>query len=96
MKIKKINLVFNLSIIFSLVILILPVKYRMAVYTPNILGYFWLLSFPIIIGCFIWLTFLNLKNKNKANLIRKGFIFIGFIVLSIIIWLYQAKKNGNI
>lgn len=96
MKTKIVNLIFYLSILLSLIILTLPVKFRIAIYTPSILGFIWLLSFPIIVGSYIWLTFINLKNENKRDLIRMSFILTGFIVLSIIIWLYQAKKNGNI
>lgn len=78
-------------------ILILPTEYRIDIYSPSIIGYIWLLLIPIIIGLVFISSYLDFKSqKNKMKIIKKILFFIGFVIISIIIWIFQAKKKGNI
>ena len=92
MYLKKINYIYIFSILISLVILILPSNFKVAVYTPNILGYLWLITFPIIIACYIYLMLK--KGRKKSERRKDSLIFLIFILFTIIYWIYQATHNG--
>jgi ABC-type polysaccharide/polyol phosphate export permease len=94
MYLKKINLIYVLSIFISLVILVLPSNYKMAVYTPNILGYLWIITFPIIIACYIYLMLKKGRKKNERR--KDSLIFIIFVLFTILYWIYQATRAGNL
>ncbi len=69
-KMSTICIIYYILQIISLIILILPSDFKMAVYTPNYLGYFWLSLYPVICFCFLYLTVVDIKNNN-IKLIKK-------------------------
>lgn len=83
---SNISRIYHISQIISLIILVLPSDFKMAVYTPNYLGYFWLLLYPFILGCFVYLSIIDFKKGNKKSLLRRLFIFIGYIALTVGLW----------
>lgn len=94
MLVSKIKLFFHLSIIISLIIIVLPVDYKNAIYTPNILGYIWILLFPIILICY---SYLMLKSSfTKKTKLQETTILILFILITVCFWFYQANKDGNL
>jgi len=94
---KKIDFLLYASMLVFIIILILPTEYRIEIYSPSLIGYLWLLLIPIIIGLLFLSSYLDFKSKkNKIKIIKKILLFIGFVIISIIVWIIQAKKEGNI
>lgn len=94
---KKISLIFYLALIISFVVLLIPPNYKMGVYTPNLLGWIWLLGLiPLTIITFFWLLILDIKKGKTMNLIYRTIIYILTIFIACLYWYYQAKKMGNI
>lgn len=90
---KKLDFLFYLVLIISLVLLLLPSEYKMAVYTPNYLGWFWLvICLPTTLLLFIWLLIKDVRSKNWRVLTNRTSIFILTLFLSIWYWLYMTKK----
>ena len=65
---QTIKKTFYICLIFSFVILLIPGEYKIAVYTPNILGWFWLvILIPLTLITFVWLLISDLKkSENKS------------------------------
>ncbi len=64
---------FSLSLIIPLIILLLPNDYKISVYTPSILGYIWILLFPIILITFLLLSYQDYIKKIKKKLLLDQF-----------------------
>lgn len=94
MKSFKLNYIFYISLVLSFIILLFPLEYKMGGYTPNILGWIWLiLLIPVTLITFFYLLITDLRNKtNKKELLRRTIFFLAIILLSIMYWFYQAKK----
>lgn len=96
-KIHNLNRLFYISLILSFIIFLLPIEYKMGVYTPNILGWVWLtILTPITLILFQFLLITDIKNKRKKQLFNRCVSFFAIIILSIFYWFYQAIKKGNI
>jgi hypothetical protein len=97
---KKLNLYYYISLFISIIIYVLPTKYKMAMYTPNYLGLFWLfILIPIMLILFIWLLILDIKKKDYKELIKRILIFVVIISFCIGYWFYRfykIKELGNI
>lgn len=94
MLLSRVRLFYFVSIALSLVLLILPTNYKNAVYTPSIIGYIWLLLFPIILICYIYLMLKT--NRKRKKKIKESIIFFIFILITVLIWIYQAYAAGNL
>ncbi len=82
------SLIYYALQIISLVILCLPTHLKMAVYTPNIFGYIWLFTYPLILIGFIFLSIYDIKNGNKKSLRNRGIMFIAFISVTVGLWYF--------
>ncbi len=60
----KLNRVYYVCLILFLFILFIPVKYKIAVYGPNYLGWFWALLTPIILTLYFWLLIRDARRKE--------------------------------
>lgn len=90
---KKLNYTFYICSILSFMVLLLPVKYKIAVYSPSILGWIWLLILiPIALITYIWLMVLDIKSKKLKKILKRTLFFFLIILLSLIYWFYQTKK----
>lgn len=79
----KLNFLFVLALTLSVILLILPPEFTMALYTPNILGYFWLIVFiPITFITFLILTFQDLKKTDAIKVHLNAFCFLHWLFLS--------------
>ena len=75
---KKIDFYLYISMLIFLIILILPIEYRIEVYTPSLIGYIWLLLIPIIVGLLFLSSYLDFKSKkNKLAITKRILFFIG-------------------
>jgi hypothetical protein len=96
-KYQKLNNIFYVSLFLSFFLLLLPPESKSAIYGPNYLGWFWIIiNIPIVILLFLYLLFIDLNNNNTKKLLKRILYFLVIIVISIIYWLYQSKKYGNI
>jgi hypothetical protein len=96
-KYQKLNNIFYVSLFLSFFLLLLPPESKSAIYGPNYLGWFWIsINIPTVILLFLYLLFIDLKNNNTKKLLKRILYFLVIIVISIIYWLYQSKKYGNI
>ena len=94
---KRINLVFYLGLVLSFAILILPYQYKAAVYTPNILGWFWLLVLlPGTLVTLIWASIINIRSRNWRQFKTRMLIFVSVILISVAYWFYKANEMGNL
>lgn len=79
--------IFYICLIFSFVILLVPGEYKIAVYTPNILGWFWLtVLIPLTFITFILLLISDFKKNRKKTLLIRSLIFITVLVASVGYW----------
>lgn len=75
------NRLFYLLIVVALILSNLPQKYLVAIYTPSILGYIFLLTLLLIVVLFIYLFIQDiLSNKYKQILKRTLVIIIGLCI----------------
>ena len=89
---KKLNLLFYLSLPLSFIIFLIPSEFKIAVYSPNYLGWFLLIILlPTTLISFIWLTVLDFKKNNKQNSVKRFLLLFIIIVLSIIYWKYKVN-----
>jgi hypothetical protein len=93
---KLINSLFYICIVGIALIFFLPQDYFVAVYSPSILGWLWLLFFlPFTFITFIAGGILNYRNKEWKQLKRRSIVF-GTVVLSYAIyWFYVVFLSGN-
>ena len=92
---NRLNLLFNLCLGISLIILVLPAKLKVAYYSPSVLGYFYLFTLVTSILLFIYLSYNDFKNKNKKSFFNRLLVFIGFVIIFIVLWLYLSKHTGS-
>ena len=77
----KLNFLFYILLFLTLVISCLPKNYVMAVYTPNILGYVFLVFMLAIVLLFIYLFFTDIMlNKYRQILTRTVVIGVGIFI----------------
>jgi len=94
---SKLNITFYLSAILVFILLIIPPRFKMGVYGPNYLGWFWaIILIPTSIIAFLWLLVLDIRNKKVNESLKRTLFFLIVIGFSIVYWFYQIKKNGNI
>lgn len=98
MKIYKIlNVVFYISLVVVTVVFFLPARFKMGVYTPNILGGIAVfVAFPLSILLFIILFAYDTKKQLKNNLKKRTIIFFITVLLCLVYGFYQAWMNGNL
>jgi hypothetical protein len=84
---KNLNYIFYTSLIIGAIFFLIPPEFKMAVYTPNVLGYFWLLGIlPIVLISFLWLTYLDFKtDKTLRNVITRTLALASTIVACVLI-----------
>ncbi len=86
----KLNIIFYLSLLLNLVLLIFPIDFKMGVYGPNFLGWFWIIFLiPLSIITFLWLLLIDLKNKKTRQLLKRTIILFISISFFIIYWIYK-------
>ena len=85
----NLNKIFYILLAFSAILYFLPPKITWGIYTPNFLGWFWLLFLiPLTFITFIWLLISDLKKKRKQKLIIRSLIFMMVLVVSVGYWFY--------
>ncbi len=93
----RINNLFYITLSISFIILLIPSHYKMGVYTPNYLGWFWLLvCLPTTLITFIWAGIQDIKNKIWRELVIRVLIFISILIISFGYWFYKAHESGNL
>ena len=91
---SKLNITFYVSIFLAFILLIVPPRFKMGVYGPNFLGWFWtIILIPVSLITFLWLLVLDIKGKRKKELLKRTILFFIIIGASVAYWLYQTKKN---
>jgi|APTNR8051073442_1049403.scaffolds.fasta_scaffold00157_52 hypothetical protein len=94
---KTIGIIFYISLTMSFILLILPPEITWGVYTPNYLGWFWLLvCLPTTLITFIWAGIQDIKNKIWRELVIRVLIFISILIISFGYWFYKAHESGNL
>ena len=88
---NRLNLLFYFCSLITLLILALPVKYRLAYFAPTLLGYIYLFTLLATILLIIYLSYKDIKNKN--SFFKRLLFFIGFVILFIVIWMYRSKHT---
>ena len=92
---NRLNLLFYFCSLITLLILALPVKYRLAYFAPTLLGYIYLFTLLATILLIIYLSYNDFKNKNKNSFFKRLLLFIGCIILFIAIRMYRSKHTGS-
>lgn len=93
----KANSIFIISLTMSLLLFLLPPEFTWGVYSPNYLGWFWLLlCLPVTFISFVWSSTQDLKNRNWRRLIIRVSIFVSVAIISVVYWFVQAHKAGNL
>ena len=93
---KKLDILFYFALALSLLIFLLPYQYKAAVYTPNVLGWIWLvLLLPLTVVSFVLASINNIKNKNWRDIKLRSTVFIFVLLLSIVYWYLVATQQGS-
>ncbi len=90
---KKLSFIFYAGLIVFLVLLLLPVKYKLGVYTPNLLG--WLLLFvvvPIVLITYFWLCSIEWRTNNLKKLFIRTIVFVFTILISCLYWYGKSQQ----
>jgi|SRR5690606_36074876 hypothetical protein len=94
---RKVNLIFYLGLATSVLLFLLPPEYKMGVYSPNYLGWFWLLvCLPVTLITFIWSGISDIMTKSWRALTIRIVIFIAVFFISVTYWFYMAYEAGNL
>ncbi|WP_420574184.1 hypothetical protein [Kordia sp.] len=93
---KNINTFFYVALLTSFLIFLLPVEYKMAVYSLNYLG--WLMIALILLSCvvFFGLLIVDISKKNFKRLLNRTLFFTLIIAVSVAYWFYMAYSLGNL
>ena len=65
---NRLNLLFYFCSFITLIILVLPAKFKVAYYSLSTLGYIYLFTLLLSIFLFIYLSYNDFKNKNKNKM----------------------------
>jgi hypothetical protein len=94
---KNLQSIFYIILFINVILFYLPVHYTFGVYTPNFIGWFWMLGLiPISIIMFFRLLIVNSRNGETKKSVVMTIIVLVIFLTSIAYWIYQAKKLGNI
>jgi hypothetical protein len=94
---KAADIVFIVSLLLIIIITILPPEYKMATYTPNFLGFFWLLvCMPLMFISFLAGSIINLKKNNLKTFMLRLITLVAGLAICIGVWFYQANALGHI
>ncbi len=89
--------IFYILLAITIFIFFLPGEAKMAVYTPNYLGWFWFIFLiPITLICFVLLSIIDFKQKNYKVLIFRTVVFIVAVLICIGFGFYMVNKNGHL
>ncbi|EDP96257.1 hypothetical protein U8527_09105 [Kordia algicida OT-1] len=91
MALEKINIFFYIGLLISFIIFLLPGEYKIAVYTPNYLGWFMLSLAGLSLLTYFWLLMVDFKKKNFKRLLRRTLFLITIIGISVAYWFYKAS-----
>jgi len=89
---KNINKLFYIALILAVIIFMLPIEYRMGVYTPNIIGYLLVLVIlPLILISYLYSIYLDIIRKNgiKHFVIRTILLAIS---IALVFW-FSSQIN---
>lgn len=93
----KFNLVFYVSLIFSVLFFIVPVKYVMGVYSPNILGWTWIIvCFSFTLISFVLAGVFDVRKRNWSSLKIRILILLSTVALVVVYWFFRAHQAGNV
>lgn len=73
---RKLDYIFYINSILFLFILLLPVKYKVYVYSPSIIGWIWLISIPLLLISFLWASILDIQRKKYKNFVKRLIFFV--------------------
>ncbi|AXG72266.1 hypothetical protein KORDIASMS9_04535 [Kordia sp. SMS9] len=96
MTLERINNLFYIGLLVSFLIFLLPSEYKMAVYTPNLLGWSMLVLSLISFSIYFWLLIIDFKKKNYKRLQKRTLFLVIIIGVSVAYWFYQAYSLGNV
>lgn len=91
---KRLAKLFYPILLLTVIIKIIPGKYKIAVYGLNYLG--WITVFFVFLTFIIFLFLLFFEIKNKKFIKQRLLIFILAIILCKIASFYDAKRNEKL
>lgn len=87
---KKENILFYVFLLINNILLLIPNKHKVAVYSISFLGFLYLVTFFLAFLLFIRLFYLDYKRGGaKKNLIARNIVFIVAIILYITVYHYK-------
>ena len=96
MTLERINNIFYLGLFTSFILFLLPNDYKMAVYTPNLLGWLMFILLCISILIYFWLLIVDYKKKNYKRLQKRTLFLLTIFGIAVAYWFYQAYSLGNL
>ncbi len=93
---KKLRSAYYVFLIVSIIIYIIPGKFKMAVYGLNYLGWLTIVVAILTILMFLWLLILDIKNKNFKALFKRIIVFILALLVCVIYSYYDQARNENL
>lgn len=86
---KKKNILFYVFLIVNNIILLIPNKYKVAIYSISFLGFLYLITLFLVIILFFRLFYLDYKSETKKKLLIRNIAVIIAIILYVILYNYK-------
>lgn len=93
----RINSIFYVSTILAYMLLLVPIEYKILVYSPSLLGYFWLfVTIPVSVISLIYLLYMDIRAKKYNSLVKRIIFYIALLVLFVLTSLYLRYNYHNL
>lgn len=91
---SKVNLIFYVNTILAYILLLVPIKYKIEIYSPSVLGYFWLLvTIPVSLISLVYLSYIDIRKKQYKSLVQRSIFSVFILVLFVITWIYLSNSR---
>ncbi|MEN8885356.1 MAG: hypothetical protein ABF246_03115 [Winogradskyella sp.] len=88
--------IFYVILSVSIILYIIPGKYKIAIYGLNLLGWVTVISVILTFIIFCIITYLDIKNKNYNALVKRFIALIIIIAFCKITSYYDAIRNESL
>ncbi|NQY28321.1 MAG: hypothetical protein HRT69_02510 [Flavobacteriaceae bacterium] len=89
---KKANIIFYVFLLANSIIGIVPIKYRVGMYSPSVLGCIYVVTFFLVIPLFFRLFYLDYKSGDKKNIIIRSIAFVMSIIIYMVLWQIRSPN----
>lgn len=87
------NKIFHIGLALSFLLVLLPTRLLMAVYTPSVIGYLWIFILFFTLITFIITLINDVRSHAWMNLGKRTALFIITFIIGFVYLIIRAKLN---